>query len=273
MTNITRGEWGFGGVYVTDWRYQATTGATFSAGCDLLMPYSHVDYIDYCVENEDPMDTVSVVQLQQNVCRMMNAILSTSSMSNYIETSADVQDEEILAGDTVDVTVSTKNDLSDIKLFDTNGRIVEAEAEKIGEGTWNVSFTAREAEKEILLVYTQEADGMYKNSGATICYKAEKADEAVAEEAAFTAEIQNESEIKAGDEVHLTVNAPSYAEYVKLSDGEKELETSVKRKVKHGKAIFDITFTAQESATIQILTASSEEIYEDSGITAELIVK
>ena len=273
MTNITRGEWGFDGVYVTDWRYQATVGATFSAGCELLMPYSQVDYFEYCVENEDPMDTVSVAQLQENVCRMMKAVLKTSSMSNYIDTTAVVEDETIVAGDTVDVTVMSKEEITDVKLFDTNGKSANATAEKAEDGRWKVSFTAKETENEILLVYTQK-NGIFENSGATISYKASAASEAdKQEQETVTAEIISTGEIHSGDEVTVKITAPSYVEFVKLSDGTDELETSSTRKVKLGKAVFEIKFTADKSQTLNILTASSEEIYEESGISFEIEVK
>ncbi len=272
LTNITRGEWGFNGVYVTDWRYQATPGATFSAGCELLMPYSQVDYFDYCVDNDDPMDTVSVAQLQENVCRMMNAVLKTSSMSSFIDTKASIQDEQILAGDTVDVTVTTTKDISSVQLFDTDGRSVYAAAEQNEDGSWNVSFTAKEADNEILLVYTEQ-DGVFTNSGATISYHADAAP--AAEESAqepITAVITEEGEIKAGEEVHAQITAPAYVEFIRLSDGTADIEMNVVRKVKQGKAVFDVTFTASESQTLSVWTASSEEVYEDSGVTVEVTV-
>ncbi len=272
LTNITRGEWGFDGVYVTDWRYQATPGATFSAGCELLMPYSQVDYIDYCVNNEDPMDTVSVAQLQENVCRMMNAVLKTSSMSNFIDTTAQVQDKQIFAGDTVDVIVTTTNDISDVKLFDINGKSVYATAEQTEDGNWIVSFTAKEAENEILLVYTEQ-DGIFENSGATISYHAEAASQiSDKSDEPITAVVLNEGDIKSGEEVQLQITAPSYVEFVKLSDGTAELEIESVRKVKQGKAVFDVTFAASDSQTLSVLTASSEEIYEESGILVEITV-
>lgn len=273
LTNIARGEWGFDGVYVTDWRYQATEGATFSAGCELLMPYSQVDYFADCVESSDSMNTVSIAQLQENVCRVMEAVLKTSSMSNYIETTAFVRDEKIVAGDTVDLTVATKEEVSDIKLFDTDGVSANATAEKLEDGTWNVSFTAKETEKDILLVYTEE-DGIFQNSGATVSYHAEaQPEDKQKTEDPITVELLNDGTIHKGDTVTLQVTAPSYVEFLKLSDGTSEPEISSERKVKLGNAIFEITFLADSSEKFEILTASSEEIYENSGVFFNIEVK
>mgnify|MGYP000742350048 CR=1 FL=1 len=148
-----------------------------------------------------------------------------------------------------------------------------ATAEKAEDGRWKVSFTAKETENKILLVYTQK-NGIFENSGATISYKASAASEAdKQEQETVTAEIISTGEIHSGDKVTVKITAPSYVEFVKLSDGTDELEISSTRKVKLGKAVFEVKFTADKSQTLNILTASSEEIYEESGISFEIEVK
>ena len=49
VNGILRGEWGFGGVVMTDWRAESTIWRQINAGCDIYMPFGYPEKVELAI--------------------------------------------------------------------------------------------------------------------------------------------------------------------------------------------------------------------------------
>ena len=92
LTAIARGEWGFEGLYMTDWGCYANNGMMMYAGNDLIMPSGNTDVIKNSVLRPDLVNTsdpnytkpTTFAMLQRNVVNVFNTLIKTKSFARSI---------------------------------------------------------------------------------------------------------------------------------------------------------------------------------------------
>ncbi len=77
LTDITRGEWGFKGLVMTDWFSRADPGSSMHAGNDMIMPGGFQSKILESLSN----DQISLGDLQKSALRVLNIIMQSSQFS------------------------------------------------------------------------------------------------------------------------------------------------------------------------------------------------
>lgn len=174
--NITRGEWGFKGIIMTDWGARGTKGNTLAAGNDIIMPGESVANILKALDSDNKFNTVSRADLQRNAMRICEVIMRTAAMDEYITTRAELVNEgEIHQDEMIYINVTTPANVEKIMLENENGGIISIRScEKTqncndnSDTLWKIGFSVGSSGSGRIVSIVTKVDGIYNYSGATV---------------------------------------------------------------------------------------------------------
>lgn len=171
--NITRGEWGFRGLIMTDWGARGTKGNTLAAGNDIIMPGESVANILSALDSPNKFNTVSRADLQRNAMRICEVLMRTAAMDEYITSTARLLTEgTIRPNQQVTMEVITPANVELLKLRNEKDGIIGQSLVSVrkegDQKIWTVSFCLATPGTDRIVSIVTRVNGIYDYSGATV---------------------------------------------------------------------------------------------------------